>query len=133
MLTLCEMIQRLFDLIVSDYRYNPLDNTGQIFSQNGFSHTTQCNSKSMNKTPIHNTPRPIRLLQLAPGIGRDDVACSITLSDLREEPRYEALSYAWGDLKDRVQLHCCGRKLSVTKNLYSALSHLRYKDRPRLL
>ncbi len=46
---------------------------------------------------------------------------------------YEALSYVWGDANDRETSFLNGVLFKVTRNLYSALRHLRYADRSRTL
>ena len=47
--------------------------------------------------------------------------------------RYEALSYTWGDPKITKPVICSGKKIEITANLHSALYHLRYPDRQRIL
>ncbi|KAI8225327.1 Heterokaryon incompatibility protein 6, OR allele [Colletotrichum sp. SAR 10_96] len=41
---------------------------------------------------------------------------------------YEALSYAWGSTDQSETITANGQILHVTKNLYSALEHLRQKE-----
>lgn len=54
------------------------------------------------------------------------------------EPSYEALSYVWGSLKLTVTAYVVHEDTSTTtlqigQNLATALRHLRYSDRPRVL
>ncbi|KAI9782131.1 MAG: hypothetical protein M1839_005478 [Geoglossum umbratile] len=49
------------------------------------------------------------------------------------EPRYEALSYAWGDGSTRRKLIISGREFSITTNLEVALRHLQLSDQVRTL
>lgn len=44
---------------------------------------------------------------------------------------YEALSYAWGDQSDLVEIVCNGTSLKVTRNLHDALLAIRFQDEPR--
>ncbi|EON63562.1 hypothetical protein W97_02790 [Coniosporium apollinis CBS 100218] len=60
--------------------------------------------------------------------------------ELPKPPVYEALSYVWGDPKVRKAIRVSNEgkagqegELQVTVNLYSALQHLRLRDRPRML
>ncbi|KAF2461212.1 heterokaryon incompatibility, partial [Lineolata rhizophorae] len=52
---------------------------------------------------------------------------------LRSSPKYEALSYTWGDALDRHSIACEGKTIRVTANLLSALQHLRQPDVTRIL
>ena len=45
----------------------------------------------------------------------------------------KGLSYAWGDPHAKQRVICDGKKLNIGQNLHSALLHLRYPDKPRLL
>ncbi|EXK85961.1 hypothetical protein FOQG_10024 [Fusarium oxysporum f. sp. raphani 54005] len=44
-------------------------------------------------------------------------------------PEYEAISYAWGDLNQKTDIICHGKRLKVTQNLYNALGHFKQRDR----
>jgi hypothetical protein len=52
---------------------------------------------------------------------------------LSDEPDYEALSYTWGDSSDKCPSYCEGQTLKVTRNLHSALRHLRHDTAERIL
>ncbi|KAJ2898048.1 HET-domain-containing protein [Zalerion maritima] len=54
---------------------------------------------------------------------------------LRSTPKYEALSYTWGDASERLTIFGDddGALLLVTRNLFEALSHLRHASAPRTL
>ena len=90
----------------------------------------------------------VRIITLLPGLPSEAVTCSLvvrSLKDLDAEdvsqlslpqshlPRFEALSYAWGEPNFTHPIICNGHPLAVTSNLYSALLHLRYKTSSRLL
>ncbi|EPE30479.1 hypothetical protein GLAREA_03446 [Glarea lozoyensis ATCC 20868] len=75
----------------------------------------------------------IRLLVLAPDDGSEVILCSLRHVRLSENPRYEGLSYVWGESSKPKAVLCDGRIMRVTESLYSALRCLRYKDRDRVL
>lgn len=68
----------------------------------------------------------IRLIDLKPGFYDDIVDISIRTVSLAENPRFNALSYVWGDAAQQVPIRLGGIEISVTKNLEVALRHLRY-------
>jgi Heterokaryon incompatibility protein (HET) len=74
---------------------------------------------------------PLRLLILKKGW--DTVECELKVDNLQESPDYEALSYAWGDSKDLVEIKCCGQTFSIGRNLQSALKRLRSSTGDRIL
>lgn len=47
--------------------------------------------------------------------------------------RYEALSYTWRDPTTTIPIRCSDKSTDITANLHTALLHLRYADRPRIL
>ena len=91
-------------------------------------------SKTVNRTRVdtefRHEPikfyRDIRLLFVAPQQNHtSDIWCSTYQVSFKEKPPYEALSYAWGDPEPSQHIICDGKKLAVTRNLYSALFRLR--------
>jgi hypothetical protein len=76
----------------------------------------------------------IRLIELRCGQGSDKIECSIQHANLADNPQYEAISYCWGDPTIRSTISCSdGRHVTVTANLYAALSAIRSEDENRLL
>lgn len=75
----------------------------------------------------------IRLLVLAPGNFDDPIACDFLFASVFRLPKFEALSYCWGDQRNRDAIHLCGITYLVTKNLLAALRYLRYENQPRVL
>jgi hypothetical protein len=55
-----------------------------------------------------------------------DVIDSEQLEHLGLIPKFEALSYAWGEPGDEGTIIVNGMTLSIRKNLYDALHHLRH-------
>ncbi|KAF2677164.1 HET-domain-containing protein [Lentithecium fluviatile CBS 122367] len=78
-----------------------------------------------------------RLLQLLPPSHEapDEISCNISphYLDTTEKPKYEALSYTWGDPTEEYSITVNSRPFRVRKNLMSALRHLRLEDEPRWL
>ena len=79
------------------------------------------------------TQSSFRLVELLPGEDGDKVTCSLHTVSWADPPDYEGLSYAWGDPHAEQRVICDGKKLNIGQNLHSALLHLRYSDKPRLL
>ncbi|KAI0096391.1 heterokaryon incompatibility protein-domain-containing protein [Nemania sp. FL0031] len=80
----------------------------------------------------------IRSIELLPGQFDNDIIVKLHLQpfESHKAPIYEALSYAWGPKIPPNWVRVIGAKdgeLQVTKNLDSALRHLRYTDRSRFL
>ena len=80
----------------------------------------------------------IRLMYLLPDEPSADIRIDLVHTLLKEEdvPKYEALSYAWGET-DTPEVIYVGHKgdntIAVTRSLYQALPYLRYRDNPRVL
>jgi hypothetical protein len=63
-----------------------------------------------------------------------ELVCDLEIAHITQLPRYEALSYCWGDQKDRIPINCNGSGgLEITQNLHSALLSLRLPNRLRLI
>jgi hypothetical protein len=106
--------------------------------------------------------RATRILELLPGKGLEDIQCRIRtmvlqpfgdsehtntieihgrkLSGVKKDQgpedfiSYEALSYCWGDNTTfKTPIVCNGARLEITRNLKSALWHLRNKEKVRVL
>ncbi len=76
----------------------------------------------------------IRLLTLKPS--EDPFATlegNIYPKALDDKPRFEALSYVWGDPSVTEDMELDGRQVAVTTNLASALRSFRERDRPIVL
>ena len=79
-------------------------------------------------------PADFRLLKLEPGQGAEPLVSSLLLSSLDDYSyKWTALSYTWGDPHDCRHIICDGSKISITRNLHSALQRLRLVDKPLLL
>jgi hypothetical protein len=67
----------------------------------------------------------IRLLQIAPGNGNQDINCTLLQTPLATATVYEALSYTWGSPGRNNTILCNGRATHVSLNLFQALRHIR--------
>ncbi|KAF2451518.1 HET-domain-containing protein [Karstenula rhodostoma CBS 690.94] len=85
-------------------------------------------------TPLNSSLNEIRLLHLPPGGEYDDFDCSLSVVSLNDEPRYEALSYVWGDnLEVKLPILLEKNTVQITRNLHSALRGIRYPNDERVL
>ena len=78
-------------------------------------------------------PDSFRVAEILPGEGDEPVSCVLHTTDWNDPPKYEAVSFAWGDANAKAKVLCNGKIIEVTQSLYKALSHLRFQDRSRLL
>ncbi|MCJ1351025.1 MAG: hypothetical protein MMC33_001007 [Icmadophila ericetorum] len=87
---------------------------------------------SYSYEPLHAARDMIRLTELLPDKSHRDLRCRLFQTRLTSRP-YEALSYTWGSEKKPCFLYVDQYCIQITKNLSSALRHLRYPDRSRFL
>ncbi|KAE9374144.1 HET-domain-containing protein, partial [Stipitochalara longipes BDJ] len=91
--------------------------------------------KSTKYLPLDQSiERTFRVLTLLPGPKDSQPRCTLSVSTWGDgHCSYEALSYVWGDSEARKPIMVNGKMFEVTENLFSALSHLQFADRPRSL
>ncbi|RMJ09839.1 hypothetical protein CDV36_010530 [Fusarium kuroshium] len=110
---------------------------GQTLSQaqenHGHDYTLDEAPNPLVYLPLDLTSNQIRMLHLLPGNWEDPIRCVLNTALLDDSPKYEALSYAWGDPHDRRLVEVDGKKKSITVNLYHALRRLRYPQDERRL
>ena len=75
----------------------------------------------------------IRIAEIKPGQRDDLISCNIKHVRLADQPRYEALSYCWGDPALNKSINCMGKPLAITTNLYLALRQLQSPSETRIL
>jgi hypothetical protein len=89
----------------------------------------------MEKPPLHPRlyhplpPQFIRVLELLPGNFGDPIVGRLVPQAIDGEP-YEAVSYVWGDTRNRRNITIDGITLSVTANLHGALTAFRHPPQP---
>jgi hypothetical protein len=79
---------------------------------------------------LNSSRSEIRLFQLEAGHFGNDVEGRLRHYPLNACPPYIALSYVWGDPKDKRPILLDGRSLFLTVNLFEALQHIRDENRP---
>jgi len=82
--------------------------------------------------PLNLERDEIRLIVLQPGKGDDIVQVSIIHAFLSENPKYEALSYVWGDPKITIAIQLVKTRNQINR-LWRSRRHLRYKNKSRTL
>ncbi|KAF9639192.1 hypothetical protein BFW01_g10089 [Lasiodiplodia theobromae] len=95
--------------------------------------TIHISEKAYQYPHLDPSRREIRLLSLLPGQLSDEIVCELAVFSLFEEPKYEALSYVWGDPSNPHHVTLNDADFSVTANLYTALQFLRKPDAARTL
>ncbi|KAK5125806.1 hypothetical protein LTR85_012082 [Meristemomyces frigidus] len=94
----------------------------------------QMSTSSFQYSPLLPGGETFRLLLLRPWSEEESLQCSIEQFTLDEAPRYEALSYVWGDPHGLTPLRCGERgELQIRANLREALTALRHPQESRRL
>jgi len=91
---------------------------------------------SYDNVPLNKSTREIRLIRVFPA--RDlasQVQCEVFFADINESPKYESLSYTWGDPECKITTPILIHEkiFHARINLDLALRYLRYEDRERIL
>jgi hypothetical protein len=91
-------------------------------------------------SPLHQVYQPldsgrfqIRCLSLSPGEFEDPICGALEIVSLEDRPKYEAISYVWGQDLSPVPMVINNANVSITQNLDTALRHLRHRDSSRRL
>ncbi|KAI8712765.1 HET domain-containing protein [Fusarium sp. LHS14.1] len=84
--------------------------------------------------PLRAEDSEIRLLTVQPSARlADTVECHLSIVRLDEDPEYLALSYCWGEPRDKDLISINHHSVSVGRNLATALRHLRHATLPKVL
>ncbi|KAF4633832.1 hypothetical protein G7Y89_g4280 [Cudoniella acicularis] len=76
----------------------------------------------------------LRLLLLRPALAPEaPIQCELVVDWLENKPKYQFLSYLWGDASLRDSIILSDLKYTVTRSLYKALLGLRHKSTPGVL
>jgi hypothetical protein len=86
-----------------------------------------------SNTPLDLSTRETRLLSIQPGVWSDDISCTLTAFPLDGNPRYDALSYAWGNSEVTLPISINDNPFEVTTTVWSALRRLRQKVQTRVI
>lgn len=83
--------------------------------------------------PLRQDVDSIRLIRIHPAKSdTDPILCDLTEVPLGERPRFEALSYTWGDQRSKKPIVLNGFKFGVGFNLFDALQYLRRRGDGKL-
>jgi hypothetical protein len=75
-----------------------------------------------------------RILELLPGESTESVRCRLHVERFEHtEDKYAAISYVWGDPKDKIPIVCDNHIIEVTRSLADALRHIRDPTKPELV
>lgn len=90
--------------------------------------------KAGDYLPLNVDRKEFRLLRLRPYfelsyVNSSSVQCDLFIASRDDAPDYLALSYTWGDASDTVPIQVDGFTRQVTRNLHSALLHIREEDK----
>ncbi|KAF2748669.1 HET-domain-containing protein, partial [Sporormia fimetaria CBS 119925] len=79
-------------------------------------------------SPLNSDPsvREIRLLHLQPGAWKDPIQGTLDVVSLSKKPKYQALSYVWGDPTNRKPISIDGELFLATQYLFNALQRIRH-------
>ncbi|KAH7360040.1 heterokaryon incompatibility protein-domain-containing protein, partial [Pyrenochaeta sp. MPI-SDFR-AT-0127] len=83
--------------------------------------------------PLRDPQREIRLLQLLPGYGAIPIQCILLHVNLDYAPKYEAISYTWGDPNVKNQIWIDGKSFDTMGNSRNALHELRLRHVSRVI
>jgi hypothetical protein len=92
----------------------------------------EAGSSTLSDAPFTHNPLPgnryIRLLKLYAGDWDETIRCSLftlNVDSPKETEPFEAISYAWGDATQRVDILLDGKLFSITNSLFEALQVIR--------
>jgi Heterokaryon incompatibility protein (HET) len=78
--------------------------------------------------PLEPSLDSMRILELnPPKKNKRAISCELIHVTFKERPKYEALSYTWGDDMPKENIFVCGRVFRVGRNLYNALQYLQQR------
>lgn len=79
--------------------------------------------------PLRHAKNEIRLILIAPGQKDDKVACRLEVVSLDQLPRYDTLSYTWGNPETTSEILVNDNPVSITATLHNALHSIRHPRR----
>ena len=106
-----------------------------VYGRNIASLLTMGNNFSRIYEHLNYSSCEFRLVAVLPSeLAKDPILCELKRVTLQDSPDYEALSYAWGDSKQRSWIKINGYNLQITARLEMALRQLRsYSGEKRIL
>jgi hypothetical protein len=89
-------------------------------------------AQSYQYKPLPSTSS-FRVMKLLPGQWRDTISIELEFASWDTPPKYEAISYVWGNPNNTKSCLCNRKKFLITISLYEALVHFRDLKTPRYL
>ncbi|KAK6850205.1 HET-domain-containing protein [Apiospora arundinis] len=74
---------------------------------------------------LDHTRHEIRIIRINPGQRQDDVSCQLETVSLDRRPKYDTLSYNWGNSQDTSTICVNGQLVKISANLLDALRGVR--------
>ncbi|KAE8330165.1 heterokaryon incompatibility protein-domain-containing protein [Aspergillus sergii] len=91
-------------------------------------------SDHLSDYPLDPARREIRLLTILPSPQSEaPIECSLQVASLDAFPRYEAISYVWGDIQKKNDILLDGRTIQVPTNVRRILHRLRHRKQRRVI
>lgn len=78
--------------------------------------------------PLDSRKKQLRLLTISRMQKEALLECDVQTFDLDQVPRFDAISYVWGDGSLVERINFCGLQRRVTRNLFQALKRLQKQD-----
>jgi hypothetical protein len=72
-------------------------------------------------------------MRIHPGSFEDDIQADLFEININKPPKYEALSYTWGNETGLEHVYINGYHVLIRRNLFNFLRRLRYDDEPRVV
>lgn len=76
-------------------------------------------------SPLNVSRKEIRLLHIHPAAWNDGIECYMEIVSLKDYPKFQAISYVWGDTTNKLSITVNGQELAVTQNVVTGLQRLR--------
>lgn len=83
--------------------------------------TTHVSTRYVRLSPARSQ---IRICHILPALSDGRIACELRPASMNNLPRYNCLSYVWGEHKDKAEILLNGESFEVTSNLHIILQHL---------
>jgi hypothetical protein len=124
-----------FPLRLSTLRYQPVEEVNEGMRSNQMTINALLRYRHQYRPIDTAKGAGIRIFKLLPGKPEDPIHGELIDASLDDKPKYEALSYSWGnpDIVSLIHLGEYSNFLNGTTNLFSALVRLRRRDVPRML
>lgn len=104
-----------------------------LITSNSVNHTRIRYNNPYLDHKLDNSKPEIRVLHLLPGQKDEEIKGHCRVVNLDDRPAYNALSYVWGNERDKTDILVEGTRVKVTVNLADALKRIRLRHGPLLI